>query len=151
MSDIENSVQPTDPYVMEIALRWGDQDALGHINNVQIARLFEEARVRTMNVWFAGANRDFTGVIARQEIEFVSILHYSAEPARVAVWIPRIGSSSFDFGCALYGADGRLAALAETTIAGLDVHTGEKRTIPAEMLAALRAQSGDPVPLRRRR
>src|SRR5699024_12546065 len=31
--------------VIDIPLRWGDMDAYGHINNVQIVRLMEEARV----------------------------------------------------------------------------------------------------------
>ncbi len=151
VSDIQNSSNPTPPHSVEIALRWGDQDSLGHINNVQIARVFEEARVRTMSSWFGGARSGYAGVIARQEIEFASILHYSEEPVRVDVWVPRIGTTSFDFGCALYGADGQLAALAETTLAGLDLRTGQKVVMPENVVAVLRANSGDPVPLRRRR
>lgn len=30
---------------VQIHLRWGDMDAYGHVNNVQIVRLMEEARV----------------------------------------------------------------------------------------------------------
>ena len=33
---------------MPVALRWGDMDAYGHVNNVEILRLIEEARVRVI-------------------------------------------------------------------------------------------------------
>ena len=35
---------------LEIPLRWGDMDAYGHINNVQIVRLMEEARVLAFGI-----------------------------------------------------------------------------------------------------
>ncbi|GEE03061.1 hypothetical protein nbrc107696_35070 [Gordonia spumicola] len=151
MSETENSSGAAEPYVVEVALRWGDQDSLGHINNVQVARVFEEARVRTMSSWFGPARSGFVGVIARQEIEFASILHYSTEPVRVRIAVTRIGTSSFDFGCTLYTPDGTVAALCETTLAGLDLTTGAKPAIPDSVRAVLEARSGDPVPFRRRR
>ena len=36
--------------VIEIPVRWGDMDAYGHINNVQIVQLMEEARVMVFGI-----------------------------------------------------------------------------------------------------
>ncbi|HET6240986.1 MAG TPA: thioesterase family protein, partial [Arthrobacter sp.] len=30
---------------VQVPMRWGDMDAYGHINNVQIVRILEEARI----------------------------------------------------------------------------------------------------------
>ncbi|NLG46342.1 thioesterase family protein [Gordonia sp. (in: high G+C Gram-positive bacteria)] len=136
--------------VIEIQLRWGDMDPLNHINNVQFARIFEEARVRSMNQWF-DERREFSFFIARQEIEFVAPLLYSEAPATVEVWISRIGEKSFDYGYRLRASTGELSALAETTCTTVDLATGRPTPMPASLTAELRRHAGDEVELRRRR
>lgn len=137
--------------VIEIQLRWGDMDPLNHVNNVQYARLFEESRVRAMHEWFAGHEREFAFFIARQEIEFVTPLLYSPEPATVEIWISRIGGKSFDYAYRLRSAEGELSALAETTCTTVDLATGRPTPIPDALAAVLREHLGDEVELRRRR
>ena len=44
---------------VDIELRWGDQDAYAHINNVTYARFLEEARVRVFEL---GSARERTGM-----------------------------------------------------------------------------------------
>lgn len=150
MSDEQNNA-PQDPFVVEVGLRWGDQDALGHINNVHIARIVEEARVRAMTAWFGGVARGFWTVLASQEIEFVSILHYAPEPASVQVWVSRIGTSSFDFGCRVFAPTGEVAALTETTLTAIDPSSGRPTPLPDDAVNGLRDHLGEEVPLRRRR
>ncbi|MCF8604123.1 thioesterase family protein [Gordonia sp. HY442] len=140
-----------DPLIVEVALRWGDQDSLGHVNNVQIARIVEEARVRAMSTWFGEARGGFWVVLARQEIEFASILHYDERPVRVQVWITRIGNSSVDFGCRLIAPTGQVAALAETTLAAVDPKTSRPMPWPESAAIGFHEHLGDRVPLRRRR
>ncbi|WOC13981.1 hypothetical protein MP11Mi_30930 [Gordonia sp. MP11Mi] len=142
---------PQTPFAVEVALRWGDQDSLGHINNVQIARVVEEARVRAMNAWFGRGRDTFWAVLARQEIEFVNILHYDSKPAQVQVWITRIGTSSFDFGCRVLAPTGEVAVLAETTLAVLDPKAGTTVPLADAAVRGLREHLGEPVPFRRRR
>ncbi|MFT4088221.1 MAG: thioesterase family protein [Gordonia sp. (in: high G+C Gram-positive bacteria)] len=139
------------PHEVEVALRWGDMDVLGHVNNVQVARLFEEARVRAMTDWSEGTVRPTPMVVARQEIEFAAPLYYSVEPACCQVWVSRIGGKSFDFSCALRSATGELSALCETTLTALDADSGRPVELPAALLTALRANVGEPAPFRRRR
>ncbi|ORM31881.1 thioesterase family protein [Williamsia sp. 1135] len=141
----------SEPAEIALHLRWGDMDINNHVNNVQYARLFEEARVRTMKSWF-GKGPGGTGSfhIARQEIEFVAPLLYSTDPAVAKVWISRVGTSSFDFGAELRDSLGDLKALCETTGVTVDPGTGSSRPIEGEVREFLRTKLGDPVPFRRR-
>ncbi len=127
-------------------------DLLGHINNVQIARLFEEARVRAMNAWFGDRRQGGMGlVVAHQEIEFTASLMYSVEPARCEVVVSRIGGKSFDFACRLIDAQGVTCALNETTVTAIDLGAGRAMELPAELREMLQARQGEPAPFRRRR
>jgi len=93
---------------VEIELRWGDQDAYGHVNNVAFARYLEEARVRT---FWLGSGRERTGMerhfrgddpagpkmlVASQQIEFLRVLEYSDAPITVELWIGKLGGSSLE-------------------------------------------------------
>ena len=93
---------------VDIALRWGDQDAYGHVNNVAYARFLEEARVR---LFWLGAAREDTGLerhfdgtqpngpkmlVASQHIEFTAVLEYSEQPITVETWVGRLGGSSIE-------------------------------------------------------
>lgn len=93
---------------VDIELRWGDQDAYGHVNNVAFARYLEEARVRT---FWLGSGRERTGMerhfrgddpsgpkmlVASQQIEFLRVLEYSDAPVTVELWIGKLGGSSLE-------------------------------------------------------
>ncbi|MFT3662246.1 MAG: thioesterase family protein [Gordonia sp. (in: high G+C Gram-positive bacteria)] len=140
------------PHVVPVALRWGDMDSLGHVNNVQFARLFEEARVRSMNDWFDGDRGEGIGmVVAHQEIEFAAPLYYSPEPAQCEIRVSRIGGKSFDFAYRLTAADGTVGAIAETTITVLDLDTGRPTPLSERAREVLERHLGEPAPFRRRR
>ncbi len=151
MQGVSETTENRGVHVVELALRWGDMDSLGHVNNVQFGRLFEEARVRAMEEWFGGERRPGIGmVVAHQETEFAAPLYYSAEPVRCEIWVSRIGGKSFDFGCRLISGDGVLGALSETTLAVLDLATGRALEIPEDLRGLLAAHLGEPVGFRRR-
>ncbi|KKI20153.1 MULTISPECIES: acyl-CoA thioesterase [unclassified Leucobacter] len=93
---------------VDLELRWGDQDAYGHVNNVAYARYLEEARVRT---FWLGSGRERTGMerhfrgddpdgpkmlVASQQIEFLRVLEYAEQPITVELWIGKLGGSSLE-------------------------------------------------------
>ncbi|MHA3684578.1 acyl-CoA thioesterase [Leucobacter sp. HY1910] len=93
---------------IDMELRWGDQDAYGHVNNVAFARFLEEARVRT---FWLGSGREKTGMeqhfrggdplgpkmlVASQTIEYARVLEYSAQPITVELWVGKLGGSSLE-------------------------------------------------------
>ncbi|RFA15994.1 4-hydroxybenzoyl-CoA thioesterase [Subtercola boreus] len=101
-------------------LRWSDLDAYGHVNNVSMLRLLEEARIEafwstesTTHQTADGEVTEFTGnsamavldgradartlsLIARQEIEYLAQIPYLREPLDLQLWIGRLAGASLD-------------------------------------------------------
>lgn len=80
----------------EIPLRWGDMDAMGHLNNVVYFRLFEEARVQ----WFyqfgwATEPSDQAAILAHISCDFTRPMVYPAT-AVVRQEVVRLGRSSVE-------------------------------------------------------
>lgn len=140
---------PMAGHEVEVPLRWADMDVMQHINNVAILRLLEEARVRFLTERVRRPGAGMPLLAARHEIDYLAPLLYSAEPARIVLRVPRIGRSGFDLGCEVFGADGTLAAIAETTLVVVD-DAGRPAPIPAELRTVLTELLGDPIPFRRR-
>ena len=135
-----------------IPLRWGDLDAYGHINNVEMLRLLEEARVRSF--WRADdtvaepdaelpptAVLDLTAdsttwsLVSRSEIEYLVPMPYTRAPIDVEVWIGRLGGADIQICFELYspvGVEPRvLYARATTAIVTVDAASGRPTRIPA--------------------
>ncbi|MFR0353167.1 acyl-CoA thioesterase [Streptomyces sediminimaris] len=80
---------------IEVSLRWGDVDSYGHVNNCEIVRIIEEARMRWL--MSTGAFEGETAVVAAHEIAYLRPLQYSLEPVSVEVWTSNVRRSSFEF------------------------------------------------------
>ncbi len=83
-------------FAVEIPLRWGDMDAMSHLNNVMYFRLMEEARIQ----WFAqfGFSTSPVGeapILAHVSCDFVRAMTYPAV-AVVRQTTTRVGRSSLD-------------------------------------------------------
>jgi acyl-CoA thioester hydrolase len=82
-------------------LRWSDTDAYGHVNNVELMRLLEEARVALFFTRASAAGvESFDGhiVVARHEVDFTAPLLWRPEPVRIDTHVARIGGASFTLG-----------------------------------------------------
>jgi acyl-CoA thioester hydrolase len=116
-----------------LATRYGDMDANAHLNNVAIARLVEETRVRTLS-----ALRGDTAVagpaalmIAHVGIDYLAEGQYPAD-VEAGLAVTSIGRSSFGLAMGLF-QQGRPFALAESVM----VHLGPGRA-PAPIGKGLR-------------
>jgi acyl-CoA thioester hydrolase len=125
-----------------IHLRWGDLDALGHVNNTSMLKLLEEARLRAfwrpddgsvpaptavfdMSVLEGGGRR--ATLVARQEIEYLRPVPYVQRPLDVQLWIGHIGGSSVEVCYDVFspqGAEQVLYARAAAVIVLVDTSTG---------------------------
>ncbi len=86
-------------YVAKVALRWSDMDALGHINNSEYLRYFEQARIEFLaDAAAAGVAREAGLLVARHEVDYRRPMPYRREPVDVPTWIDKIGTTSFTFG-----------------------------------------------------
>ncbi|MBC7957309.1 MAG: acyl-CoA thioesterase [Cytophagales bacterium] len=81
---------------MRIAIRWGDMDAMGHVNNVSYFRYLETARIEWLNG--AGFQPDPNGegfVIINAFCNFLIQLEYPGEII-AKTYTANLGRSSFD-------------------------------------------------------
>ena len=152
-----------------VQLRWSDMDAYGHINNVEMFRVLEEARIAAFwsqpsptadgdwptAVIDAGLGTDTTTLVASQEIEYLRPLEYRRAPVIVELWIGHLGGASIDVCYEVYdGAetpDAEPYARACTTLVLADRSTASPRRMTASERASWSPFMGPMVQLRRRR
>ncbi|TWP37685.1 acyl-CoA thioesterase [Leekyejoonella antrihumi] len=144
------------PYSVDIPLRWSDMDALRHINNVQVARLLEEARVLGLAEWFgfdAEGSRVPRLLIARTEIDYRRQLHYRHQPVTITMWVSKISGASFDLDYEVLSSndqDAHVCCTAQTTVVHFDMETQRPQRIDPDTKAVLEKFQGEPVEMRRR-
>ena len=150
-----------------IRLRWSDLDAYGHVNNAEMLRLLEEARI--LAFWVTeddGAIGASTAVldgrpgaatltlIARQEIEYLAPIPYLRQPLDVRLWLGKLGGASLDVCYEVYSPDGvtpeRLYARANTTIVLVDAASERPRRINDTERAAWSPYLDAPIEFARR-
>ena len=103
---------------MRIAIRWGDMDAMGHVNNVSYFRYLETARIEWLNS--AGFAPDPSGegfVIINAFCNFLIQLEYPGEIV-AKTYAANLGRSSFDSFTTMERADqpGVISAAGGATI-----------------------------------
>jgi acyl-CoA thioester hydrolase len=117
-------------FKVDVALRWSDMDAFGHVNNNQFMVLLEEARVAM--TFGAAADSGLAGfregiVVARHEVDYLLPVVVPAE-TRVELWVDRIGNSSFTFAYELIAND-KLALKAKSVMVPFNTETQRPRRI----------------------
>ena len=119
-----------------IQIRWGDMDALGHVNNATYLAYLETAREPFFEA--VAGRTQFTGFLFRRlEIDYRSPVVFEDGELRVAVALESIGTSSFTTRERMVaGSDGRLVAEARA----VSVHLDESGTRSAPILEELRAR-----------
>jgi len=112
---------------VSVPVRWGDLDAYGHVNNVAILGLLEQARVQAF--WDPGApvlpplaaGTPVQVVVADAHVSYRRAIPY-VQAVDVAVTVPRVGGASFVIAYEIV-VDGEVAVSATTTLALVDVST----------------------------
>ena len=80
-------------------IRWDDLDAFGHLNNAAYLTIIQEARADW--TWYSrrplGLEAMFPlMVVARAEVDYLAPIYEGSFEVDVAIWVSRIGNSSFD-------------------------------------------------------
>ena len=134
---------PAKRYETDLQLRFGDTDAMGHVNNAKVVTYLELGRVR----FFAdvlGAERveDIRFILAEVSCRYrVPILLHDL--VRVRMHVTDVARSSFRFRCELFDPrDGRVFVEAETVQVMYDYTTGRPRPIDESFLAKVREYVG---------
>ncbi len=126
------------PFATSVETRFQDLDPLGHINNVAMAALFENGRVRFNRERLIERSQRTAGerwLIARVEVNYLAEAHFP-DPIIVASAVGRIGTSSWDIISAAFQG-GACVGLCDSTL----VFTGPDgpRPIGDDLRAALMA------------
>lgn len=90
-------------------VRWGDMDALGHVNNVVFADYLQEARVDLLRAHGNGAPTDALAegtLVVSQHLQYVAPLVFDLEPVRIDVWVAQIKAATFTLAYEVYREDG---------------------------------------------
>jgi acyl-CoA thioester hydrolase len=126
-------------YVVEIPLRWGDMDAMSHLNNVMYFRLMEESRIR----WFAqfGFPTLPTGeapILAHVSCDFVRAMTYPGV-ALVRQIVTRVGRSSVEMSLTIERTDepGTVYATGRSVIVWYDYESGRSMPWPDHVRQAI--------------
>jgi acyl-CoA thioester hydrolase len=139
---------------LPIALRWGDLDAYGHVNNVAIARLVEEVRIRALwrnpgddpaelpptAVLDAANSSDVQSLVARLSIDYLAPMPYVRDELAATLWFEKIGGASvtivIELASPLTAPERVVYARASTTLVTVSAQTGRPVRIPDDRRAA---------------
>ena len=150
-----------------IPLRWSDFDAYAHVNNAEMLRLLEEARIQAFwrpdegsdggavtAVLDARPGAETISLIARQEIEYLAPIPYMRAPIDIEMWIGRIGGASLEICYELFSPVGvtprALFTRAATTLVMVTAATGKPQRIGDELRALWQPYVEPPVQFTKR-
>ena len=153
--------------MIPVPLRWADLDAYGHVNNVAIMRLLEEARIAAFwrhpeavdpglsaaAVLDAGPGATTHTLVARQEVEYLLPLAYQRDPVTVEMWVGHLGGASIEVCYQLTtsrAGERSVYVQAATTLVLIDAGTGRPRRITPEERLVWETYFDAPLVLRRR-
>lgn len=130
-------------FVVDVPLRWSDQDAYGHVNHARTVTLLEDARVSLIFDQAAESGLlDFsTGLlVARLSVDYRLPIPYGPNPVRVAMWTHQVRAASFEIDYVMQRGprrDDPVAATARTQMVPYDLAAGRPRRLTGEERAFL--------------
>jgi acyl-CoA thioester hydrolase len=115
-----------------VPMRWGEMDALGHMNNVAYFRYFEQARIS----WFDGLNISYKPgsegpILGSLSCRYVMPAVYPAD-IEITTYVGKPGRSSFAMFHEMYraGDPQTLFAQAQAVMVWIDISEGKSRPLP---------------------
>ena len=123
-------------------VRWSDLDAYGHVNNVAIVGLLEQARV--LAFWSDAdpilpplkADAETWVLVAGIEVAYKKVIDHRTEPIFAEVSVSKCAGASFVIDYRIV-VDDDLCVTASTTMACVDAATGSPTRIGPELRARL--------------
>ena len=121
-------------YLAKTFVRWDDLDGFGHVNNASYLTYMQEARSN-----FTWYSRKTVGlepllssmVVARAEVDFIEPIYDGGFDLDVAIWVTKIGNSSFELAYELSSPLG-LHARGRTVQVAVSMETKKSRPLTQE-------------------
>ncbi|MFM8329961.1 MAG: acyl-CoA thioesterase [Actinomycetales bacterium] len=112
-------------------VRWDDLDAMGHVNNAKYLTLAQEARFE-WSFMQHHSKGEIPGlmemVVARAEVDFLKGITLGGIYVDVALWVEKIGNSSFSMIYEIHNGD-ELCARVKTVQVGGDKSVSKSRAL----------------------
>ena len=118
---------------VDLQVRWGDMDALGHVNNARYLTYFETARIAYFEMLGPDKRITIEGVtpvLARVTCDYLRPVEYPAS-LQVGVRVTRVGTTSLEFEhLVLDKATGAACAVGTAVLVAWDFRTRAKAPLP---------------------
>ena len=126
----------TDELTVHVPARWGDMDAYGHVNNVAMLSIMEEARVALFGPpipLFDLVPEGVQALIAEHGIRYLAQLPYTGEPVPVRARVEKVSAASVRIGYSILSpVDSRECVRAFTVLAFWDSVAGRLTRLSPE-------------------
>ncbi|WBO69368.1 acyl-CoA thioesterase [Streptomyces camelliae] len=116
-------------------------DSYGHVNNCEVVRIIEEARMRWLMT--SGVFDGETAVVAAHEIGYLRPLQYSLDPVNVEVWTSNVRRSSFEFNFRVLNNARQVSVKAVSRMVMFDLVKQEAYAMSPRLREHLAAASGE--------
>ena len=126
-------------HIIQQDIRWGDMDALGHVNNIMFFRYLESGRIAYMEALFPGENVSANSVLADVQCSFRRQLHYPGG-VEVGTRVSRLGNRSLRLIAGLFikdDPDPAPAATAQAALVWFDFNTQRAMPLPERLRQAI--------------
>jgi len=120
-------------FTITVLPRFGDLDALGHINNTVPSIWFETGRTQVLQIFdpdLTVDKKNFPLIMAHIDFDFIDQLFLRSE-VEIRTWISRIGTKSFTVSHEAW-QEGRLCVKGNAIIVHYDFNTQQTTVIPDE-------------------
>ncbi len=134
-------VQENYPVVFSIPVQWGEQDLLGHVNNVVYFRWCETARIlylERIGLWEMLRADKIGCIVAQLGCNYLKPVNFP-DTVHIGARVTEIGNSSFKMQHAIFSEALGLVAEADSTLVVYDYNLGKPCPMPAEVRAAITA------------
>lgn len=127
------------PVVIDQAVRWGDLDAFGHVNNTVFFQYFESARIAYFErIGFTGAGSGVGPILHSTNCRFRRPLAYP-DQLKVGARVTSLEKDRFTMEYRIVSAtQGGIAADGQGVIVGFDYGRQQKADLPAEVSEQVR-------------
>jgi acyl-CoA thioester hydrolase len=131
-------------FVDVFPMRWGDMDALGHLNNTLYFRFCEEARVKWLEErgWGVRTDAGTGAILASTQCQFRAPVVYPCD-VRVETYLKKVGNSSFTLTHRIARNDdvAQTVAEAEAVVVWCDYATGKSVSLPDTLRTQLTGET----------
>lgn len=124
---------------LKLQVRWGDMDALGHVNNTEYLRYFEQSRIE----WLDGLGYRTMGegagpILAKATVTFLKPVVYPCE-IEVRLFATRVGNTSFTYSSDIVNGRDTTERFTEGefVIVWFDYPSGKAVPVPEKLRALL--------------